>query len=192
MIFRVWSSYALGKDDRAKQLWSNVANSNNNQWKTIDKKKAKIPKCVTGTKKVEGEGGSKVKASGQLRGRHIFVGNLAKGTTGKMIEDQLEDAGVRKLSCKIFERKDSVSAHVVVFFEHKVTALDSSTWSEGVRVRNWSFDYSVFNKMPKDGGRVEGSDQHRSGTDGFKEDASVHMSGFGNTDGNELLVDSDF
>ena len=125
--------------------WSDVAIDEDDRWHTVNSKKNKLPKCVVGTKKYSDDSG-KVKAPGHVRGRHVYIGNLDKMTTSKMIEDQLSSEGIKMIACKIYEHKESAAAHVVVPFDKKDAVLNADTWTEGVRVRNWSFDKSAFRK----------------------------------------------
>ena len=88
-----------------------------------------------GTKKYSDDSG-KVKASGHVRGWHVYIGNLDKVTTSKMTENQLSSEGIKMISCKIYEQKESAAAHVVVPFDKKDAVLNADTWTEGMRVRN--------------------------------------------------------
>ena len=59
----------------------------------------------------------------------------------------MSSEGVKMISCKIYEHKESAAAHVVVPFDKKDTVLNADIWTEGVRIRNWSFDNSAFRKI---------------------------------------------
>jgi hypothetical protein len=146
--------------------WSDVAATNANSWQQV-KKKSLLPKCITGTRKGTGEDVSKVKASGRKSGWHINVGNLSKDTTNEMIVNQLQDVDVEVLSCKLFDKKkESLSAHIVVPVDKKDLALSSATWTEGVRVRDWLFDYSIL-KSTRHDNNVESNNywEHLRGSD---------------------------
>ena len=87
-----------------------------------------------------------VKLKHHVRGWHVYISNVDKVTTLKMIEDQQSSEGIKMISCKIYEHKESAAAHVVVPFDKKDAVLNADTWTEGVRARNWSFDKSAFRK----------------------------------------------
>ncbi len=145
----------LKKDSCTTAAWSDVVVSNGNAWQQVKNKKPSLPKCVTGTRKGN-EDVSKVKASGRVRGWHIYVGNLSIETTNEMITSQLKEVNVEVLSCKLFDKKkDALSAHIVVPMDKKEVALSPATWTEGVRVRNWLFDYSILKTTRRETDNIE-------------------------------------
>ena len=80
-----------------KKSWSDVALDEKDHKHTVHKKNSKMPKCVIGTKKYSDDSET-VKESRRVHRWHVYIGNLDKMTTSKMIQDQLSSKRVTVIS----------------------------------------------------------------------------------------------